>query len=89
MPSANPGSANSHINPTDLYVSHRNYHRYSAIGTGMTYSIGGVFQSSVIFSALAPGAYTVNAKNAGGCISLGTSITINAQPPTPQRQQPY
>jgi hypothetical protein len=49
----------------------------------MTYSIGGAYQSSAIFSGLVPGSYTVTAQNAGGCISAGTIVTINAQPATP------
>jgi hypothetical protein len=55
----------------------------SPTGTGMTYSIGGAYQSSAIFSGLVPGSYTVTAQNAGGCISAGTIVTINAQPATP------
>jgi len=159
-PAANPGNANSHINPTDLYICHRNDSRYGAhrhrydlqyrrrlsskynlqcngawslyrncnefrrmyftwdhdndqcqpptpatpiatliqptctlatgtilvtapIGTGMTYSIGGAYQVSTTFSAMVPGPYTVTAMNSDGCISPGTMITINAQPPTP------
>jgi uncharacterized repeat protein (TIGR01451 family) len=49
----------------------------------MTYSIGGVYQSSGTFSGLVPGPYTVTAMNSDGCISVGTIITINAQPLTP------
>jgi len=52
-------------------------------GTGMTYSIGGAYQASATFSSVVPGTYTVTAKNADGCISTGTSVTINAQPATP------
>jgi hypothetical protein len=46
-------------------------------GTGMTYSIGGAYQSSALFSAVASGTYTVTAKNSVGCISSGTIVTIN------------
>jgi gliding motility-associated-like protein/uncharacterized repeat protein (TIGR01451 family) len=53
------------------------------IGTGITYSIGGAYQTSVIFSAVASGTYIVTAKNADGCVSPGTSVMINAQPATP------
>jgi gliding motility-associated-like protein/uncharacterized repeat protein (TIGR01451 family) len=52
-------------------------------GTGITYSIGGAYQTSVIFSAVASGTYIVTAKNADGCVSPGTSVMINAQPATP------
>src|SRR5690606_18497009 len=35
------------------------------------------------FDDLAAGTYTVTAINADGCVSEGTSVTINAQPETP------
>jgi len=52
---------------------------------GMTYSIDGTtyLNSTGIFSLVPPGTYTVTAKNASGCISPGTAVTINEQPPTP------
>ena len=46
-------------------------------GTGMTYSIGGAYQSSAIFSALASGTYNVTAKNSDECVSSGISVTIS------------
>ncbi|TRZ76714.1 MAG: HYR domain-containing protein, partial [Bacteroidetes bacterium] len=49
-------------------------------GTGMTYSIGGNYQSSPIFTAVASGTYIVTAKNSAGCVSSGTSVTINGLP---------
>ncbi|MFP9118972.1 T9SS type A sorting domain-containing protein, partial [Flavobacterium sp. RNTU_13] len=53
-------------------------------GTGITYSIDGVnYQASATFTALAAGTYLVTAKNAAGCISTATSVTINAAPATP------
>jgi hypothetical protein len=54
-------------------------------GTGMTYSIDGSTYTNTtgIFNSVAAGTYTVTAKNATGCISSGTSVTINAQPATP------
>ncbi|MFA6128581.1 MAG: ice-binding family protein [Bacteroidales bacterium] len=54
-------------------------------GAGMTYSIDGVTytNSTGIFGPLVAGPYTVTDKNAAGCISLGTIVTINAQPATP------
>ena len=53
--------------------------------TGMTYSIDGSTYTDTtgIFTSVASGTYTVTAKNSSGCISTGTSATINAQPQTP------
>jgi hypothetical protein len=50
-------------------------------GSGMTYSIDGTIYSNTsgIFT-VAQGTYTVTAKSMAGCISTGTSVTINAQP---------
>src|SRR5439155_25360888 len=36
-----------------------------------------------VFSGLTPNTYSITVKNASGCISTATSITINAQPQTP------
>ena len=53
-------------------------------GTGMTYSIDGInYQASATFTTLAAGTYSVTAKNAAGCVSTATSVTINAAPATP------
>jgi len=53
------------------------------IGAGYSYSIDGVnYQSSVTFSNVAAGSYTVTVKNAGGCTSAGTA-TVNVQPVIP------
>lgn len=48
-------------------------------GTGFTYKLngGGTYQVSNVFSALAPGNYTVYAKESGGCES-STPITVTA-----------
>ena len=47
-------------------------------GAGLTYSIDNSnYQSEPTFSNLAPGNYEVTAKNASGCNSNATSITIN------------
>ncbi|MBN8836385.1 MAG: choice-of-anchor A family protein, partial [Sphingobacteriia bacterium] len=55
----------------------------SPTGAGYTYSIDGTtYQSSVTFTNVATGNYTVYVKNAGGC-SNTASATINAQPVTP------
>ena len=50
---------------------------------GLTYSIGGAYQSAVLFASLAPGDYNVTAKSVAGCISDPLLVTINAQPSTP------
>ncbi|WP_116788745.1 fibronectin type III domain-containing protein [Flavobacterium psychrotrophum] len=56
----------------------------SPTGTGLTYSVNGTaYQASATFTALAAGTYNVTAKNAAGCISAVTSVTINAAPATP------
>jgi hypothetical protein len=52
-------------------------------GIGMTYSIGGTYTATTVFSGLAAGTYTVTAKSAAGCVSAATMATINTQPPTP------
>ncbi len=54
-------------------------------GAGMTFSIDGIsyVNTTGIFTLVAPGIYTVTARNVAGCISPGTSATISAQPPTP------
>jgi len=53
-------------------------------GAGYTYSIGGAYQSSVTFSGVAAGTYTLSVKNTAGCTSAqNTSVTVNAQPTIP------
>ncbi len=49
-------------------------------GTGMTYSIDGSTYTNTtgIFTLVPAGTYTVTEKNSDGCISSGTSVTINA-----------
>lgn len=50
------------------------------------YSIdNGTFQSGTTFSNVAIGSHTLRIKSANGCISDPTSVTINAQPPTPAK----
>ena len=52
----------------------------------MTFSIGADYQSSPVFAGLAPGSYTVTAKNSVNCISSPSSpVTINPQPSTPDQ----
>ena len=52
---------------------------------GMTYSIDGVnyINTTGIFTLVNSGNYDVTAKNAVGCISESTKLTINTQPTTP------
>jgi hypothetical protein len=54
-------------------------------GAGFTFSIDGsiYINTSGVFDSVAPGTYSVTAKNASGCISAATSVTINEQPETP------
>ncbi len=54
-------------------------------GAGMTYSTDGVTYSNTtgVFPGMAAGSYNLTAKNSGGCISSISSVTVNAQPPTP------
>lgn len=53
--------------------------------TGMTYSIDGSTYTNTdgIFTGIAAGTYSVTARNGVGCTSTATSVTVNAQPPTP------
>lgn len=53
-------------------------------GTGYSYSIGGAYQSSPVFSNLPAGNYTLSLQNSGGCVSNETTtVTINSQPLPP------
>jgi len=54
-------------------------------GTGFTYSINGTTYTNTtgLFTGVTPGSYSVTAKNASGCISPITLVTVNAQPATP------
>jgi hypothetical protein len=51
----------------------------------MTYSIDGTTytNSNGIFTLVPAGTYAVTAKNAAGCVSSGTNVTINSQPLAP------
>jgi gliding motility-associated-like protein len=53
--------------------------------SGMTYSLNGIDYSNTtgVFSNVPAGNYTARARNSSGCISNGTAVTVNAQPPTP------
>ncbi|WP_162946179.1 gliding motility-associated C-terminal domain-containing protein [Chitinophaga barathri] len=51
---------------------------------GLEYSINEIdFQASGTFTNVAPGTYSVTARNTDGCVSTATSAVIPAQPPTP------
>jgi hypothetical protein len=50
-------------------------------GTGYTYSLNaGTFQTSNVFSSIAPGNYTVTARNAAGC-TFTTQVTVGVTNP--------
>lgn len=57
------------------------------VGAGLEYNInGGTYQTSPVFTGLAPGNYDVKVRNAAGCVSAGTIVVINtalAQPAKP------
>jgi len=56
----------------------------SPIGAGLTYSIGGAYQSSTTFSGVLAGTYNVSVQNGAGCSSEETtSVTVNPQPIAP------
>ena len=60
-------------------------------GTGMTYSINGTDYTNTtgIFTLVPAGTYTVTAKNLDGCISVGTIVTIDVQPASPNTSAIY
>lgn len=56
----------------------------SPVGAGITYSLNGTtFVPETTFTNLAPGPYTVTVKNAAGCTSVTTTITITPAPGAP------
>lgn len=56
----------------------------SPAGAGLTYSIGGAYQSSATFSGLQAGTYNISVQNGAGCSSAAaTSVTVNPQPIVP------
>ncbi len=56
----------------------------SPLGVGFEYSIGLGYQSSPVFSGLAPNSYNIFVKNNFGCISLvPANATVNPQPFVP------
>ena len=52
-------------------------------GTGTTYSIDGLNYTNTtgVITQVASGVYSVTAKSVGGCVSLGSVVTINSAPP--------
>lgn len=53
------------------------------IGNDFTYSLGGAYQNSPVFTNVAPGTYSISVKNNAGCISAATLITVNPALPFP------
>lgn len=53
------------------------------IEAGMTYSVGGPYQSGLTFGSLTPGTYLVTAKNLSGVISQPLSLEVLPQPIVP------
>jgi subtilisin family serine protease len=52
-------------------------------GTGITYSIGGSYQSSNVFGTVIPGNYQVTYRNSSNITSPATPVTINTRPVVP------
>ncbi len=71
--------------PTCLVVTGSIKINTPAPAIGLTYSIDGTTYTNTtgVFNGLAPKTYSVTVKNAGGCISTATTITINAPPSPP------
>src|SRR5207253_2992421 len=57
----------------------------SPVGAGLNYSIDGINYSNTtgVFINVPSGNYTVTVKNSSTCVSVETTVTVNAQPPTP------
>lgn len=55
----------------------------TSLGADYTYSINGTdFDDDLVFTNVAPGAYTVTAKNLLGC-TMSSAVTVNEAPSTP------
>lgn len=50
------------------------------LGGAYSYSIGGAYQSSPVFSGLSSGTYNVTVKNSVGCISTAAAAVVNGRP---------
>ena len=53
------------------------------MAAGITYSIGGAYQSSSLFSNVSPGTYQVTYRNSSNLVSPATPVTVNPRPITP------
>src|SRR4029077_1125508 len=54
------------------------------LGVTLTYSIDGTnYQASPTFNLVGPGNYGVTVKDAGGCTSAATQLTVNGAPGAP------
>ena len=55
------------------------------LGAGLSYSIDGIDYTNTTgaFTGVTPGNYNVTVKNAAGCISTATPVTINGAPTAP------
>lgn len=55
------------------------------VGASFEYSVdGATYQASTTFAGLAPAVYSVTVRDTGtGCVSTGTSVTVNAVPAAP------
>jgi hypothetical protein len=57
---------------------------YSPLGTDLSYSLDGLtYTTSVTFTELEAGTYTLTVKSTAGCVSPGTVFTVDPQPETP------
>jgi hypothetical protein len=56
-----------------------------APAAGISYSIDGTTYTNTtgVFNSVAPGNYNVTVKNAAGCISSATQLTVDAAPSAP------
>src|SRR5258705_13898306 len=59
-------------------------------GAGLTYSIDGVtnYVATTTFAGLTPNTYDVTVRDAGGCTSAATSLTVNAPAAAPGAPTP-
>jgi len=83
--SATPSAPNTNVTQPTCSVATGTITVTTPTGTGMTYSIDGLNYTNTtgLFTPVVAGTYNITAKNAGGCISLSTYVTINTQPVTP------
>jgi len=80
-----PASPNASISNPDCSSATGSVTVTSPLGSLYSYSIGGAFQTSVVFNQLAPGAYSLTVKNTQTeCVSPPTTIVIADAPTTPE-----